>query len=92
MTNEELTNQVNAHAQAISDLIAFLDREDDKIPPSVRMADDPDPEGEEYEPGMNIGEGLAFPGLDRRWLSIAVTDFQRGFMALRRAIEPGDVF
>ena len=32
------------------------------------------------------------PGIDRRWLAIAVTDLQKGFMAATRAIAQPTTF
>lgn len=42
------------------------------------------------EVGILIEEMFANPDLDKRWISIAQTDLQKGFMAATRAVEkPG---
>jgi hypothetical protein len=35
---------------------------------------------------LRLLDTMVRPGIDQRWLSIARTDFERGFMALNRSI------
>lgn len=37
-------------------------------------------------------EVKALPGIDQRWVAIAVTDLQKGFMALTRAVAKPTTF
>jgi hypothetical protein len=42
--------------------------------------------------GMFVDGLAAIEGIDRRWLGVAQTDLQKGFMAMKRAIEKPEGF
>lgn len=53
--------------------------------------DDGQVHSDDYVPHMHNGErdGYLYPGLDRRWLAIGITDLQKGLLSLRKACEGG---
>ena len=77
-TDIDLLNQIRVIEQAVNGLLEHLDTSKTPDP-------DDDPEAE-YVPGMNVGDGYLYPGLDRRWLAIGTTQLQQGFMAIERAV------
>lgn len=93
--NNEDTQQSNDEAlmfiKGISAKLGeWVDHLDGDIGPDV--IDTRDDDGDDYEPHMHNDApegGRRFPGLDRRWLAIGITDLQKGLLALRKAAEGG---
>lgn len=81
-----LINEIRHMGARVSELIDYIqgDLEPEEI--DTPAAEDPDPNGDSYEPHMHNQGGPRFPNIDRRWLAIGVTDLQKGFMSLTRAV------
>ena len=86
-TNDEALQFIESLSETIAEHIGFL--QGDVTPDVIDTRD----EGEDdYQPSMHNGlpeGGARFPGLDRRWLAIGITDLQKGLLALRKAASGG---
>ena len=89
--HEELIVRLEEHRGATIDLLGWISDDGPDVP-DARMADDPDPDGDNYEPGMP-SNAARFPGLKLQYYDAAAEAYRKAHELLLLAVgdNPTDV-